>query len=433
MSKRYLITCFLLVASNASALSQKVVYDATKFTERECRWLYSELLNACVESQKCGRGFGEMDLPMSTERGMSSLETVLTVRAMAEINKACERACLGKARPAYDSWRTSICMTLMEKGTHKFANPGTTSSLPQFESFSVGTIYDGPTANPKLSTQKARKFRSRLIQAGSEKANFAGHYILVQWGCGTTCASGAALDAISGQITLFPFVYVCCWREVESEFHPIDFRLHSRLIVFKGQLHEEGELGAHYFTFDGGRFKFIKTVSLATDGLTTNAAEDANRTADCERQFEDKRYQEAEACWRIRAQRGDLEAQFQLGKLYYHGEEIGVDKKQAAAWFTTAAERGSVSAQSFLALMYLTGDGVSQSPETAIKWYEAAAKGGDLSAAQNLAFHFKQGTLLPRDLERSLYWCKYFADRQRKDQLPSEFQDGCEKWLTQTN
>jgi TPR repeat protein len=158
-------------------------------------------------------------------------------------------------------------------------------------------------------------------------------------------------------------------------------------------------------------------------------SEGINRSADCEGASEEKRYRDAESCWRTKAQSDDLEAQFQLGKLYYHGEGIDVDKKQAAAWFTTAAERGNISAQSFLALLYLTGDGVPQSTESAIKWYEAAARGGDLSAAQNLAFHFREGTLLPRDLERSLYWCIYFVDRQKKDDLPSEFQNGCENWL----
>jgi uncharacterized protein len=145
-------------------------------------------------------------------------------------------------------------------------------------------------------------------------------------------------------------------------------------------------------------------------------------------------YRDAESCWRTKAQKGDLEAQFQLGKLYYQGEETGADKKQAAAWFATAAERGNVSAQSFLALMYLTGDGVSQSPEIAIKWYEAAAaRGGDLSAAQNLAFQYRQGRLLPHDPERSLYWCNYYVERQQKDDLPLALQDGCEKWLKQTD
>jgi uncharacterized protein len=154
-------------------------------------------------------------------------------------------------------------------------------------------------------------------------------------------------------------------------------------------------------------------------------------TDDCGHQYERGLFQQAESCWRNKAQKGDLEAQFQLGKLYYHGEGVAADRKQAAAWFTTAAERGHVGAQDFLAVMYLAGDGVSQSPETAIKWYESAAKAGDLSAARNLAFHFKEGRLLPHDQARALYWCNYYVDRQKKDDLPSELKEGCEKWMSQ--
>jgi TPR repeat protein len=151
---------------------------------------------------------------------------------------------------------------------------------------------------------------------------------------------------------------------------------------------------------------------------------------DCEKAYEQKRFRDAELCWRSKAQAGDLEAQFRLGKLYYQGaQQVPTDKKQAAAWFTTAAERGHVLAQGFLGLMYLNGIGVTQSSQSAIKWYEAAAKGGDLSAAQNLAFQFKKGTLSDRDAERALYWCNYFVDRQKKSDLSMEFDDGCDKWL----
>ena len=164
--------------------------------------------------------------------------------------------------------------------------------------------------------------------------------------------------------------------------------------------------------------------------LETDRSGIVGEVTDCGSAYEHQRYRDAELCWRAKAQKGDLEAQFQLGKLYYEGGDIPADKKQAAAWFTTAAERGHVGAQGFLALMYLGGDGVSQSPETAIKWYETAARGGDLSAALNLAFHFKQGQLLPHDAVRALYWCNYYVDRQRKDDLEPYLRNGCDNWVS---
>jgi Sel1 repeat len=151
--------------------------------------------------------------------------------------------------------------------------------------------------------------------------------------------------------------------------------------------------------------------------------------ATCEAAVTAKQYNIAEQCWRSKAETGDLESQFNLARFYYQGTSGVRDKTQAAAWFTTAAERGHVGSQSFLALMYLTGEGVSKSPDAAIMWYERAAKGGDLSAAQNLAFHFKRGQMLPRDLVRSLQWCQYFVDRQKKEDVSMEFKNGCERYV----
>jgi len=137
-----------------------------------------------------------------------------------------------------------------------------TALSPQFKDFAVSTIYSGASSRPNLSTPQAREFRTRIIEASSGKVNFAGHYIVARWGCGTDCVAGAVIDALTGQVTFFPFVYVCCWQDVKSDFEPIRHRPNSRLIVFSGQLHEEGEMGTHYFVIDNGQFKFLKTNPL---------------------------------------------------------------------------------------------------------------------------------------------------------------------------
>jgi|SRR5579885_394753 len=153
--------------------------------------------------------------------------------------------------------------------------------------------------------------------------------------------------------------------------------------------------------------------------------------ADCTKLYSNKKYLPAEECWQRKARAGDLDSQFQLGKFYYQGIEGKADKKQAASWFTAAAEKGHAGSQTYLAFMYLMGEGVPKSSEKAIELFETAAKRGDLSAAENLAFHFKDGQIVSRDLGRALYWCRYYIDRQKKDELPAYLKDGCEKWLGQ--
>src|SRR5262244_2754969 len=46
----------------------------------------------------------------------------------------------------------------------------------------------------------ARTFRTRLGEALKEGVNFAGHYVVAGWGCGTGCVSGAIIDARTGSV-----------------------------------------------------------------------------------------------------------------------------------------------------------------------------------------------------------------------------------------
>lgn len=140
-------------------------------------------------------------------------------------------------------------------------------ALPTFADFAASSSYDGNSSMPKLSTPQARQYRTRLTEASSQKANFSGHYIVAQWGCGTECMSGAVLDALSGEVTFFPFGYVCCWGNVKSDFEPMAFRRSSRLIAFSGQLHEKGLLGTHYFTFDNSHFRLVRSIPATAEGF----------------------------------------------------------------------------------------------------------------------------------------------------------------------
>ena len=41
-----------------------------------------------------------------------------------------------------------------------------------------------------------------------------------------------------------------------------------------------------------------------------------------------------------RAEQGDADAQYQLGKCYKHGDGVEVNRKESAKWFRMAAENG---------------------------------------------------------------------------------------------
>src|SRR5208282_3508375 len=58
------------------------------------------------------------------------------------------------------------------------------------------------------------------------------------------------------------------------------------------------------------------------------------------------------------ADRGDAEAQWQMGVRYYDGDGVPHDDAQAMKWFELAAEQGHVNAQSRLGAYYWAGRGV---------------------------------------------------------------------------
>jgi len=134
--------------------------------------------------------------------------------------------------------------------------------VPLFKNYPVSNTYRAKNA-PLTLTRADRMFRTRLMSAArNEKPNFAGHYILTIWGCGTSCVMGAVIDANTGKVYWWNFT-VCCWPNevVDNEFKPIEFRLNSSLIIFSGARNEkDDDIGAHYYKFEKGRFIHLKSI-----------------------------------------------------------------------------------------------------------------------------------------------------------------------------
>ena len=135
------------------------------------------------------------------------------------------------------------------------------SRTPRFRDYPVPETYRGKTA-PLVLTRDDRVFRTRLRWAAKNlQPNFAGHYILTTWGCGTSCLMGAVIDAKTGRVHWWDFS-VCCWGyDVDDNFQPIEIRLDSKLIVFSGARNEkEGDVGTHFYKFENGRFVHVRTI-----------------------------------------------------------------------------------------------------------------------------------------------------------------------------
>src|SRR4030095_15678393 len=79
---------------------------------------------------------------------------------------------------------------------------------------------------------------------------------------------------------------------------------------------------------------------------------------------------------KAKAERGEAEAQKDLGKIYATGDLLKLDYKEAAKWYRLAADQGHAGAQRALGELYEAGQGVPRDLAEAAKWYRRAAGGG---------------------------------------------------------
>ena len=81
-----------------------------------------------------------------------------------------------------------------------------------------------------------------------------------------------------------------------------------------------------------------------------------------------------------RAEHGDINAQFNLGRIYMFGDDVKHDYKKAFEWYLKAAENSHVEAQYWLGYMYYMGYGVKSDDKKASEWLLKAAENGRIEA-----------------------------------------------------
>jgi len=91
--------------------------------------------------------------------------------------------------------------------------------------------------------------------------------------------------------------------------------------------------------------------------------------------YERKDFAAALAVWRPLAEQGNAEAETLLGAMYWSGEGVLRDHKQAAYWYLRAANRGYARAQNDIGFMYGFGEGIPPKDNIqAYKWLSLAVR-----------------------------------------------------------
>ncbi len=125
---------------------------------------------------------------------------------------------------------------------------------------------------------------------------------------------------------------------------------------------------------------------------------------DCQQAMQQKNFAKIlDACPK-KAQKGLLQAQLTLAKMYADGKGVAQNDQQAVQWYRLAAEQGDKTAQSALGVYYYTGNGVQQNYRQAAQWQHKAAQQGYPEAQFILGVMYELGQGVPQDFVLAYQW-----------------------------
>ena len=126
------------------------------------------------------------------------------------------------------------------------------------------------------------------------------------------------------------------------------------------------------------------------------------------------------------AESGDDSAQFKLGYLYSHGQQVRKSQKLAVLYYRMSADQGNSSALFNLAVKYEYGQGVEKDIATALSLYRGAAENGLARACEVMAKFYTEGELVAKDLKEVDRWMKLAeqhkakAEREEANQITNQ-------------
>ena len=147
-------------------------------------------------------------------------------------------------------------------------------------------------------------------------------------------------------------------------------------------------------------------VVLAAPGLA--AADEVNEAFVA---YTQRNFEEARTKFRAAAiDRDNAIAQIYLGFMYYEGQGVEKDRREAFRWFERAARKGLALAQYNLGMMYADGQGVMQDYSQAVNWYGRAAGQGFAEAQFRLARLYERGLGVTASVPETVRWMTRAAE-----------------------
>jgi TonB family protein len=111
------------------------------------------------------------------------------------------------------------------------------------------------------------------------------------------------------------------------------------------------------------------------------------------------------------ADKGNAQAQNNIGWLYESGLGVNQDYAEAMAWYYRAADQGLAQAQTNIGWLYQNGFGIKQDYAAAMTWYRKAADQGDAQAEGNIGSLYESGLGVQQNHDEALNWYRKSGHR----------------------
>jgi TPR repeat protein len=105
-----------------------------------------------------------------------------------------------------------------------------------------------------------------------------------------------------------------------------------------------------------------------------------------------------------KAEAGDADAQYNLGRMHAYGDGVPRDMVKAGERWQRAAAQGNAKAQYSLGRMYAYGDGVPRDMAKAREWWKRAAAQGEAEAQLSLGEIYATGKCVGQDRVLAYAW-----------------------------
>ena len=137
---------------------------------------------------------------------------------------------------------------------------------PAFDHYPAKRVSGQPSKVDLASHPLAHRYRTMLRTQAREGANFAGHYAIAGWGCGSSCLQFAIIDSTTGKVYFPPDIVSVSTvhvdetpTEPEPTFNGLRYSASSRLLIVLGAANEDASReGIAYYEWTGKALERIR-------------------------------------------------------------------------------------------------------------------------------------------------------------------------------